>query len=231
MNTDDGATPGAAAPASLKPLLVHHRAPPALQRRIRGMLEREAARPRAATRARAWSARLHRALGRGWPLAASFAAGLLCAVLLQAQRAGADADEALAQQVVAGHVRALMPGHLTDVVSSDRHTVRPWFAGKLDYAPPVVDLAAQGFPLVGGRLDYVGGRSVAALVYRRDSHLVDLYVLPAVDAREERRALQEARTLQGYNLVSWRSQGMQFWAVSDLERGELVRFAALLQGN
>lgn len=132
----------------------------------------------------------------------------------------------LEDQAVAGHIRALQPGHLTDVPSSDRHTVRPWFDGRIDYAPPVRDFAGAGFPLVGGRLDYLGGRPVAALVYRRDRHLIDLYVWPAAG-----EAAPAERARNGYAVVNWRAGGMAFLAVSDLEATELLAFARLWQGG
>ena len=130
----------------------------------------------------------------------------------------------LIDQVVAGHIRALQPGHLEDVVSTDQHTVKPWFDGRIDFAPPVRDFAAEGFPLRGGRLDYLGGRPVAALVYQRDKHIIDLYVWPASGAGPH---LAGDTTIQGYNVVHWAAGGMNFWAVSDVERGQLDDFAAL----
>jgi len=130
----------------------------------------------------------------------------------------------LIDQVVAGHIRALQPGHLEDVVSTDQHTVKPWFDGRIDFAPPVRDFAAEGFPLRGGRLDYLGGRPVAALVYQRDKHIIDLYVWPASGAGPH---LAGDTTIQGYNVVHWAAGRMNFWAVSDVERGQLDDFAAL----
>jgi anti-sigma factor RsiW len=130
----------------------------------------------------------------------------------------------LIDQVVADHIRALQPGHLEDVVSTDQHTVKPWFDGRIDFAPPVRDFAAEGFPLRGGRLDYLGGRPVAALVYQRDKHIIDLYVWPASGAGPH---LAGDTTIQGYNVVHWAAGGMNFWAVSDVERGQLDDFAAL----
>src|ERR1700722_10831613 len=124
----------------------------------------------------------------------------------------------------ADHIRALQPGHLEDVVSTDQHTVKPWFDGRIDFAPPVRDFAAEGFPLRGGRLDYLGGRPVAALVYQRDKHIIDLYVWPASGAGPH---LAGDTTIQGYNVVHWAAGGMNFWAVSDVERGRLDDFAAL----
>jgi anti-sigma factor RsiW len=125
-------------------------------------------------------------------------------------------------ELVTSHIRALQPGHLTDVVSTDQHTVKPWFDGRIDYAPPVRDFAAAGFPLVGGRLDYLEGRAVAALVYRRNKHVIDLYVWPATGA-----AAPQAHTIDGYNVVAWVDGGMRFQAVSDLNTAELAQFAGL----
>ena len=152
---------------------------------------------------------------------ASFGAGAAIAacIALLLLPAGADPDA----ELVAGHIRALQPGHLTDVLSSDQHTVKPWFDGRIDYAPPVQDFAAQGFPLIGGRLDYTGGRPVAALVYRRDKHLIDLYVWP--DTGTPSAPIAEARN--GYNVVRWTQGGMTFRAVSDLEARQLDDFARL----
>ena len=112
-----------------------------------------------------------------------------------------------------------------DVESTDQHTVKPWFDGKLDFAPPVVDLATQGFPLVGGRLDYIGRRDVAALVYQRQKHFINVFLWPEEDNGAKP---PEVQTIQGYNVVSWSHNGMNYYAVSDLNTTELHQFADLL---
>jgi anti-sigma factor RsiW len=130
------------------------------------------------------------------------------------------------QEVVTSHVRSLVVNHLTDVVSTDQHTVKPWFDGKLEFAPPVQDFAAEGYPLAGGRLDYLAAEGkVAVLVYHRALHVINLYAWPAGDNAS---SPFEARTIQGYNVLSWRSNGFQFRAVSDLNLAELRDFANLV---
>lgn len=128
----------------------------------------------------------------------------------------------LSEAVVAGHIRALQPGHLMDVASTDQHTVKPWFDGRPDFAPPVNDLRETGFPLTGGRLDYLEGRPVAALVYQRNKHLIDVYVWPDTGA-----TVPSSGTRSGYNYQRWNADGMAFWAVSDLGPDELADFARL----
>jgi len=130
-------------------------------------------------------------------------------------------DDLLAKEIVSSHVRSMMANHLTDVASTDKHTVKPWFEGKLDYAPVVTDLAMDGFPLVGGRLDYVFGRPVAALVYQRNQHVINLFVFPDQGRGEPSRKLL---ITQGYNVFRWQDGGMMFWAVSDLNASELQEF-------
>jgi len=133
---------------------------------------------------------------------------------------------ALADQVLASHVRSLMPGHLTDVASTDQHTVKPWFNGRLDYSPAVSDFAGAGYPLIGGRLDYVGGRPVAALVYGRRQHMIDVLLWPKESGP---KAGPASLTRQGYHLVHWVGPQYTYWVVSDLAPAELRQFAELLQ--
>jgi anti-sigma factor RsiW len=135
----------------------------------------------------------------------------------------------LAEEVVASHVRSLLVGHPADVVSTDRHTVKPWFAGKLDYSPAVLDLASQGFPLAGGRLDYLGHHPVAALVYRADRHLINLFTWPAAFTADRSGAALITVERQGFHAVHWSQSGMTYWAVSDASPERLQRFAHLLQ--
>ncbi len=136
-----------------------------------------------------------------------------------------DQDQRVFGEVVSAHLRSLQAEHLIDVQTSDQHTVKPWFNGRLDVAPPVVDLTAQGFMLIGGRLDYVDGRAVAAIVYRRRNHVINLFV--AQSAGSERSA--KAETVQGFNIRFWSEQGLNFWAVSDLNTEELQEFVEKFQ--
>lgn len=135
-------------------------------------------------------------------------------------------NDILAQGVVSSHIRSLMASHLVDVPSSDQHTVKPWFDGKLDFSPPVVDLAGQGFPLVGGRLDYLDNRAVAALVYRRNKHIINLFIWPSAN---NSNGAVNGMTLQGYHVLSWNQSGMTYWAVSDVAPNELQQFVHLVQ--
>jgi anti-sigma factor RsiW len=124
----------------------------------------------------------------------------------------------LSQELVAAHVRSLLVNHLTDVASSDQHTVKPWFLGKLDFAPPVASLEQKGFPLIGGRLDYASGRVVPALVYKRQGHAINLFVWPAG------KPGPATENLDGYHIVSWTQGGFTYAAVSDLNLEELRAF-------
>jgi anti-sigma factor RsiW len=144
--------------------------------------------------------------------------------LLQTTRAAR--TDAIVSQVVANHVRSLLASQLVDVVSSDQHTVKPWFDGKIDFAPEVRDLSANGFPLVGGRLDYLDGKTVAALVYQRNKHPINLFITPEPTGRSTSPTV---RTRRGYNVFSWTDNGMKYWAVSDLNQAELREFTQLFE--
>ena len=136
-------------------------------------------------------------------------------------------DNPVAQEVFAGGVRALMAtNHGIEVRSSDKHTVKPWFAGKLDFSPPVQDFAAQGYPLIGGRRDYLNGRTVAVLVYKRRAHWINLFIWPST-----RTEGTQNETSQGYHLFHWSKEGMTYWAVSDLNLSELKDFVLLVQSE
>lgn len=190
-----------------------YRAPARLRRNVRAALRREA--------------RSTQQTLSPWLMfvtGAAFAALVLGFALLQTTRA-ARAD-AIVSQVVANHVRSLLASQLVDVVSSDQHTVKPWFDGKIDFAPEVRDLSANGFPLVGGRLDYLDGKTVAALVYRRNKHPINLFITPALTSRT---TSPTAASRRGYNLFSWTNNGMKYWAVSDLNQAELREFTELLE--
>ena len=221
--------PMAELPADIKQHMTRYKAPPGLERRIRHMVAQQSRRPGLLDRLRDLT-------GWGWlaaasvrqlvPVGVSFACGLLVATSVVMSRGDRNADALVEQQVVSAHVRSLLADHLMDVASTDQHTVKPWFTGKLDFAPPVVDLASQGFPLVGGRLDYVADRAVAALVYRRRGHVINVFVMPARDARA---MAASASMHQGFQVLEWQAGGMRIWAVSDVARDELARFAQAMQ--
>ncbi|MHB8534790.1 MAG: anti-sigma factor family protein [Sulfuricaulis sp.] len=189
----------------------YHRAPAELRERLRFALRGEtnsAARPR--TR---WSGRWNSGIGIAAAVVLSVSVALFIAVPAPRDR--------LVDDILSSHIRSLMANHLSDVASSDQHTVKPWFDGKLDFSPPVTDLTTQGFPLIGGRLDYVNDHPVAALVYRHRLHIINLFIWPDVDKDKTKpRALER----QGYNLLHWTQEGMELWAVSDLNETELIKF-------
>lgn len=199
-----------------------HAVPPDLADRIRQQIETASIPSHRATRAKTLGVRWSR-----WVQAvALFAAGAATAAVIAIGVQVAPRHDAIVDELTASHVRSLMASHLDDVASSDHHTVKPWFAGKLDFSPPVHDLSAQGFPLSGGRLDYVGGRPVAALVYKPGLHVINLFVWPAQDGKSVDPRVFEH---QGFSFVHWTQGGMQAWAVSDMNAAELKGFAKLVR--
>lgn len=145
--------------------------------------------------------------------------------LLQLDRQSQQQDY-LRSEIITGHVRSLMAEHLTDVASSDRHTVKPWFNSRVDFSPTVYDFTTDGFPLVGGRLDYLQNRNVVALVYRRRQHIINLYTWPEQKSRD---TVIKIYKQQGYRILSWQEQGMSYWAISDLNMHDMKTFARLIQ--
>jgi len=186
---------------------VRYKAPLELRRRIEASLPQQAQVPS------------RRAVLRGFAMGSAVSA--LAATGLVAIVLRSDDEARIQSEVVSAHLRSLQAGHLTDVISTDQHTVKPWFNGKLDVAPPVIDLTAQGFTLIGGRLDYVDARPIGAIVYRRRAHVINLFV--AQTASTERRAAK-TETLQGFNIRRWSDRGLNYWAVSDLAADELAEF-------
>jgi mycothiol system anti-sigma-R factor len=193
-------------------------APEALRNKVLASLAN--AQPR--RRPRAWAP-------RGWlQFGGAIAATVLLTSILTYTTLAPSRRDALANDVVDTHVRGLITSHLTDVESSDRHTVRPWFNGKLDFSPPVVDLEARGFPLVGGRLDYMDGRPVAALVYRRRQHWISVFIWR--DGQSRYASASTAAT-RGYNVTQWSAQGLRWCVVSDIASEEQQALAALLRDS
>jgi len=191
---------------------LYHRAPTHLEEKIRRLVPQENRGERLP-----WF--------RRWIWAGGGAAFATAALLIAFMLSRPPAPSA-EQEIVSSHIRSLMANHLMDVISTDQHTVKPWFDGKLDFAPPVVDLASAGFPLVGGRLDYANGRPVAALVYQRQKHLINVFIWPIESSSAKLPGIQ---TIQGYNLVFWQRDGMYFCAASDLNVAELGEFVQLLE--
>jgi len=137
---------------------------------------------------------------------------------------GVAPDRSPTDEIVSSHIRALMPGHLTDVASTNQHNVKPWFNGRVDLSPPVPNLDSIGFPLIGGRLDYVQERAVPVIVYARRQHMIDVYVRPSAGDRKEANGEMTSSARNGYNVIAWQSNGMSLEAVSDLNRPELEQF-------
>lgn len=183
-------------------------APAALRSRIEAALPR----PKAVPDRRA----VLRGFALGSAVSAIAASGLFAVIWRN------DDEARLQSELVSAHLRSLQAGHLTDVVSTDQHTVKPWFNGRLDVAPPVIDLTALGFTLIGGRLDYVDARAIGAVIYRRRQHVINLFVAQTADVT---RHAARTSTLQGFNVRHWSDRGLNFWAVSDLGADELAEFS------
>jgi anti-sigma factor RsiW len=182
-------------------------APPELRRRIEAALPQ----PKAVPSRRA----VLRGFALGSAVSAMAATGLVAVILRN------DDEARIQSELVSAHLRSLQAGHLTDVLSTDQHTVKPWFNGKLDVAPPVIDLTAQGFTLIGGRLDYVDARAIGSVVYRRRQHVINLFVAQTSDTERHAATMSQR---QGFNIRRWSDHGLNFWAVSDLSADELAEF-------
>jgi anti-sigma factor RsiW len=189
----------------------YFRAPSALGERIAAGLPASAPAPRRSERSgsSAWSR---------WNLGVALASLVAIVWSTSVFVTLPSADSRLADEIVASHVRSLVSDRVTDVASSDQHTVKPWFNGKLDYAPPVYDLTTEGFPLVGGRVDYIDHRHVATLVYRRRQHTINLYVWRAAG---DTVGAPKRVTQDGYQLLGWSRDGMRYWAISDVDASQL----------
>ncbi len=185
---------------------LRYTAPPALRRRIEASLPQTRVPNRRA---------VLRGFAMGSAVSAIAATGLVAIILRN------DDAQRIESEIVSAHLRSLQAGHLTDVISTDQHTVKPWFNGKLDVAPPVVDLTAQGFTLIGGRLDYVDARAIGAIVYRRRAHVINLFVAQTASAEPHTARIE---TIQGFNIRRWSERGLNYWAVSDLAADELAEF-------
>src|SRR6266404_1886845 len=210
----------------------YYKAPPELRERIQVSLREAIGAPasRAGTAADSFPVRRPEAVRRGvffdmpwnWlALAAAIALAAIVASSFLPRLRQPGAEQFLATQLIASHVRSLMADHLTDVASSDQHTVKPWLDTKLDFAPPVVDLSSDGFPLIGGRLDYLDNRTVAALIYQRRKHFINLFIWPAESAMT---TAGKTISRQGYQLVHWVDGDFNYWAVSDVSDADLQLF-------
>jgi anti-sigma factor RsiW len=213
----------AAMRARLKDDAFRFEAPPALKEKIRGAVASSPASRRAAypSLRGAWARRTLR-------IAVPMAVGAMLAVVIAPRVTRLAPNQELASEVVSSHVRSLMGSHLMDVASTDQHTVKPWFNGKLDFSPPVNDFAKDGFPLVGGRLDYIGSRPVAALVYQHGKHVINVFMWPSAG---DTTSAERIETEHGYNVEQLIVGGMNCWVVSDLNPQELDKFAELIRAS
>lgn len=193
-------------------------APDLLRARIRSAI-RETAAPAAAPAPSRWASET----GRLIATAAVLGIAVLGTWRISSQRAASDR---LVESVLAGHVRSLIGTHITDVATSDQHTVKPWFNGKLDYSPPVYDFTRLGYPLIGGRLDYIANQPVSALVYGRRQHLINVFLWPS---ERDRADGPDALTRQGYHMLHWKTSAYSYWLISDLGTSELNEFARMIR--
>ena len=160
-----------------------------------------------------------RSVLKGFAMGSAFSAAVAATLVVAVIRT--DQDQRALGDALSAHLRSLQGEHLTDVQTSDQHTVKPWFNGKVDVAPPVVDLTARGFRLIGGRLDYLDGKAVASIVYRRRMHVINLFIAQAAPSEPQGRKIDK---VQGFNIRRWNAQGLEFWAVSDIDAAELQEF-------
>jgi anti-sigma factor RsiW len=191
---------------------VRYTAPAQLRRRIEASLPQTQTQPQTLAPNRR---SVLRGFAMGSAVSAIAATGLVAIVLRN------DDEQRIMSEVVSAHLRSLQAGHLTDVVSTDQHTVKPWFNGRLDVSPPVIDLTSQGFTLVGGRLDYIDARAIGAIVYRRRQHIINLFVAQTASAESRPPKIE---TIQGFNIRRWSDRGLNYWAVSDIGVDELAEF-------
>jgi anti-sigma factor RsiW len=214
--------------ASARANLIRHSPPPGLEARLRTALQVEEAAPVERTAAPAVSAPAPRRRARWarWEIVAPVAAAAALLLVIAPRALRPPGEASVADEAVAAHVRSLLANHLTDVASSDRHTVKPWFQGKLDYSIAVTDFAAEGYALVGGRLDYVEDKHAAALVYRHAQHLINVLVWPSAGAGDQ---APQRYSRRGYNAFRWSKDGLSHWAVSDLNEAELLQLVELLR--
>jgi mycothiol system anti-sigma-R factor len=215
----------------------YYKAPAELRQRVQSSLRdavgvrasRSAARENHASLTSRWAKRRPVLPEISWnwlALAAAIILGALITAVFLPRMRSPNADQFLATQLIASHVRSLMANHLTDVPSSDQHTVKPWLDAKLDFAAPVPDLSNQGFPLIGGRLDYLDSRSVAALVYQKRKHFINLFIWPTTSKDSTAQTMVER---EGYHLVHWSDGDFTYWAVSDVNINDLQSFKQLFE--
>ena len=190
---------------------VRYKAPPELRQRIEAALPQ----PQAQVVQMPSRRSVLRGFAMGSAVSAIAATGLFAIVLR------GDDESRITSEIVSAHLRSLQAGHLTDVISTDQHTVKPWFNGRLDVAPPVIDLTALGFTLIGGRLDYVDARAIGAVVYKRRAHVINLFV---AQTSSTARKPAKIETIQGFNIRRWSDRGLNYWAVSDIGADELAEF-------